>query len=64
MQNQVQIEDGSEVRIGGIRLRDGTGSAIRVAYDEKEAELSVVACCIGEDTVDGIVLRWECDLST
>jgi hypothetical protein len=50
MQNQVQIEDGSEVRIGGIRLRDGTGSAIRVAYDEKEAELSVVACCIGEDT--------------
>ena len=48
MSNQTQIESGSEVEIGGLKLHNATGTAIRVTYDNEKAILDIVACCIGE----------------
>ncbi|MDG7006611.1 MAG: hypothetical protein JRN06_00035 [Nitrososphaerota archaeon] len=48
MPKKIQIENKSEVKIGGLHLRNATGNAIRVTYDGKKAVLDVVQCCIGE----------------
>ncbi|MDG7016652.1 MAG: hypothetical protein JRM82_04670 [Nitrososphaerota archaeon] len=48
MPKKIQIENNSEVKIGGLHLRNGTGNAIRVAYDGEKAVLDVIECCIGE----------------
>ena len=48
MSIQTQIENDSEVEIGGLRLHNATGTAIRVTYDNERTVLDIVACCIGE----------------
>lgn len=52
MASEILIENGEEVKVGTVRMRNSTGNAIKVQVGDDKVTLNVIQCCIGENAME------------